>query len=295
MTAAGCRLTTVPDAESGVPIPIVVLYPTDAPAHPARLGPYTLDVAMDAPVAAGTYPLVLVSHGSGGSHLAYRELAAHLARVGFVVALVEHPGNSRNDNSRVDTEANLAARPRHLRLVADHLTADPAVGPHLVADAVAIVGHSMGGYTALAAAGGRPTAFPRETADGASREVPVPRDPRVRALVLLAPATPWFLAPGALAEVRVPILMLTAEHDPHTPEGHAVIVRRGLPPDTPLTHRVVPNAGHFSFLGVFPSAMTHAGFAPSQDPPGFDRAAFHAELHAEVEAFLRHVLGDATA
>ena len=290
MIAAGCRTTTVPDPASAAPIPIVVLHPTDAPAHPARLGPYTLDVAMDAPVAAGTHPLVLVSHGSGGSHLAYRDLAAHLARAGFVVALVEHPGNSRNDDSLANTDANLAARPRHLRLVADHLTTDPTVGPHLAADAVAIVGHSMGGYTALAAAGARPTAFPRETADGLSREVPVPRDPRVRALVLLAPATPWFMQPGALADVRVPILMLTAQHDPHTPEGHAVIVQRGLPPDTPLTHRVVPNAGHFSFLGVFPPAMTHAGFAPSQDPPGFDRAAFHAELHVEVEAFLGRVL-----
>ena len=289
-TAAGCRTTTVPDPGSTTPIPVVVLHPTDAPAHPTRLGPYTLDVAMDAPVAAGTYPLVLVSHGTGGSHLAYRDLAAHLARAGFVVALVEHPGNSRNDNSRADTDANLAARPRHLRRAADHLYADAALGPHLAADAVAIVGHSMGGYTALAAAGGRPTAFAREMADGRAREVPVAPDDRVRALVLLAPATPWFMAPGALADVRVPILMLTAEHDPHTPEGHAEIVRRGLPPDTPLEHRVVPNAGHFSFLSPFPAAMTHAAFAPSQDPPGFDRARFHDAMHAEVTAFLRRTL-----
>lgn len=284
---------TVPDPAPGPAIPMVVLYPSDAPAHATRFGPYAIDVAMDAPPAAGTYPLVLVSHGSGGSHLAYRDLAAHLARAGFVVALVEHPGNSRNDNGLVDTDANLAARPRHLRLVADHLTADPMIGPHLVADAVAVVGHSMGGYTALAAAGGRPTAFARETADGRAREIPVPPDDRVRALVLLAPAAAWYLAPDALRDVRVPILMLTAEHDPHTPAGHAEIVRRGLPPDTPLEHRVVANAGHFSFLSPFPAAMTSAAFAPSQDPPGFDRARFHAAMYAEVAAFLGRVLRNA--
>jgi len=156
---------------------------------------------------------------------------------------------------------------------------------------VAIVGHSMGGYTALAAAGARPTAFVRETADGRARVVPVTSDDRVRALVLLAPATPWYMAPGALRDVRVPILMLTAEHDPHTPEGHAEIVRRGLPPATPLAHRVVPGAGHFSFLSPFPAAMTTPAFAPSQDPPGFDRARFHAALYAEVTDFLGRVLG----
>lgn len=290
MSAAGCRSMTVPDPTSGPAIPIVVLHPTDAPARTARLGPYALAAATDAPVAAGAYPLVLVSHGTGGSHLAYRDLAAHLARAGFVVALVEHPGNSRNDDSRADTDANLAARPRHLRLAADHLYADATLGPHLAPGAVAIVGHSMGGYTALAAAGGRPTAFARETADGRAREVPVAPDDRVRALVLLAPAAAWFLAPGALRDVRVPILMLTAEHDPHTPEGHAEIVRRGLPADAPLVHRVVPNAGHFSFLSPFPAAMTSAAFAPSQDPPGFDRARFHDAMYAEVTAFLRRTL-----
>lgn len=290
MTAAGCRTLAVPDPAPGPAIPLVVLYPTDAPAGPARLGPYAIDVAMDAPPAAGRHPLVLVSHGSGGSHLAYRDLAAHLARAGHVVALVEHPGNSRNDNTLVDTDANLAARPRHLRLVVDALAADATLGPHVAADAVAIVGHSMGGYTALAAAGARPTAFARETADGRARAVPVTPDDRVRALVLLAPATPWYMAPGALRDVRVPILMLTAEHDPHTPEGHAEIVRRGLPPDAPLEHRVVPNAGHFSFLSPFPAAMTNAAFAPSQDPPGFDRARFHAALYAEVTGFLGRVL-----
>jgi hypothetical protein len=36
--------------------------------------------------------------------------------------------------------------------------------------------------------------------------------------------------------------------------------------------------------------MAGPTFAPAQDPPGFDRVAFHATLAAEVEAFLRRTL-----
>jgi len=290
---AGCRAAEVADrdgGEEGATVRMLVLYPSTAPERPERLGPYVLDVAMDAPVAPGVFPLVVVSHGSGGSHLAYRTLAAHLARRGFVVALPEHPRNNRNDDSLAGTHTVLADRPRQVTRAIDWAYADGALAAHLVPDAVAVVGHSLGGYTALALAGGRPTAFPAETPDRRPRAVPVAPDARVKALVLLAPATPWFMAPGALRDVRVPVLMLTAEHDPHTPAWHGEIVARGVPEGTPVERRTVPNAGHFSFLTPFPAAMAAPTFAPSQDPPGFDRARFHDELNAEVEAFLRRAL-----
>ncbi len=288
--SAGFRRLAVIDEAQGVTFPLLVLFPSFAPEHELRIGPYTLDVACDAPVAEGTFPLVVMSHGTGGSPLTFRTMAQHLARRGFVVALPEHAGNSRNDDTLAHTDANLARRPRHVRLAIDRLYADPTLGPTLAPDTVAIVGHSMGGYTALAVAGGRPTAFAHESPDGRAHAVPVTPDPRVRALVLLAPATPWFLSPGALTEVRAPILMLTAEHDPHTPEGHAEIVRRGLPPSVRVEHRVIAGAGHFSFQSPFPPAMAAPGFLPAQDPPGFDRASFQATLHADVEEFLREAL-----
>jgi len=287
---AGCRAVEVRDEGTGTAFPALVLYPSGAPERPTRLGPYRLDVAMDGPVADGAFPLVVVSHGSGGSHLAYRTLAAHLARRGFVVALPEHPRNNRDDDTLAGTDTLLAERPRQASLAIDRVYADAALGPHLLPDTVAVVGHSMGGYTALALAGGEPTAFAHETPDRQPRAVPVTPDPRVKALVLLAPATPWFMAPGALRNVRVPILMRTAERDPHTPGWQAEIVERGLAEGVPLDHRVIPNAGHFSFLAPFPAEMTNPAFPPSQDPPGFDRERFHQELNAEIEAFLRRVL-----
>jgi pimeloyl-ACP methyl ester carboxylesterase len=151
------------------------------------------------------------------------------------------------------------------------------------------VGHSLGAYTALAVAGGQPTATHRETG-GDPQEIDVLADERVKALVLLAPATHWFSAPGALDRERVPILMVTAEHDEHTPAFHAELVQSGVPDPGLIEHRTIAGAGHFSFLDPFPKTLTSAALPASQDPPGFDRVAFGAQLGTDVAAFLHRAL-----
>jgi predicted dienelactone hydrolase len=247
--------------------------------------------ATDGAIATGTFPLVVISHGNGGSGTLYRTAARHLARNGFVVALPDHAGNTRGDNDLARTIANLENRPRHIRLVIEWAYGASPFAPFLKPDAVAIVGHSLGGYTALAVAGGIPTAFAHETPDGQPRRVEVMPDARVKALVLLAPATAWFKAEGALNGVRLPILMLTAEKDESTPAFHGEIVERGLPDAALLDHRIVANAGHFAFLDLFPKAMTNASFPPSQDPEGFDRERFHEGMNAQILKFLELLSG----
>ena len=269
---------------------MVVLYPATTPGRPETIGLYTLEVALDAPIGAGEFPLVLISHGTGGSPLVYRTLAHFLARQGFVVGLPQHHGNHRDDNTWQGTPRNLEARPRHLRLAIDFLFAAPWLAASLMPDTVGLIGHSLGGYTALALAGGRPTALPHEPANELPLSIPTTSDDRVRALVLLAPATPWYQAAGALREVRIPVLLLTAERDEFTPDFHAQIVLNGVADRRQVTHRVIKNAGHYSFLSPFPLARVSPAFPPSQDPPGFDRARFNDELNADVAAFLRREL-----
>lgn len=286
----GCRTVDVTDAVQGAQVPLWLLYPARAPERVERFGAYPLSVALDAAVEGERLPLVVISHGTGGSPWVYRDLAAHLARSGFVVALLAHPGNTRNDDGLAGTPANLENRPRHVRLVIDAAFADAVLGGRLALDGVGVIGHSLGGYTALAVAGGRPVALPNQTPDGRAHPVTVVPDARVRALVLLAPATPWLMGPGALADVALPILMFTGDQDPHAPPGYADIVVRGVPDPARIEHHIIANAGHFSFLSPFPPPMTRPDFPPSQDPPGFDRAAFLPVLCGEVRTFLRREL-----
>jgi predicted dienelactone hydrolase len=110
----------------------------------------------------------------------------------------------------------------------------------------------------------------------------------VSALVLLAPAVIWFHAQGALDAVQVPVLMLAGERDTATPpQYHADLVARQFPHPARLDYRTIAGAGHFSFLSVFPPRMQRPDFAPAQDPPGFDRAAFQEDLAEEIIKFLR--------
>jgi predicted dienelactone hydrolase len=277
VASAGSRSFSLFDEPSGRTIPLLVMYPSDS--RPAT----------DGAIAPGTFPLVVISHGNGGSGALYRSIATHLARNGFVVALPDHAGNTRGDNDLARTVANLESRPRHIRLTIDWAYGASPFAPFLKAGAVAIIGHSLGGYTALAIAGGLPAAFAHETPDRVPRPVEVMPDERVKALVLLAPATAWFKAGDALRRVRVPILMMTAEHDASTPAFHGDIVKDGIPDPALLDHRVIANAGHYSFLDSFPPALTNPSFPPSQDPAGFDRERFHGEMDAEILAFLRRL------
>jgi predicted dienelactone hydrolase len=275
------------DDQTGDRIPLLLFYPTLDGETPRGFGPYTVEAAWNSPVADGKFPLILISHGTGGSPLVYRGLARFLARAGYIVAAPEHPRNNRNNNELGGTAEILASRPRHVRLAVDATLAEFA---DFTTGQVAAIGHSLGGYTALAMAGGRPKCFAWETRDRVEREVEVEADERVNALVLLAPATVWYREPGALSSLRVPILMLTSEKDYLTPALHGEIVLGGVGDPSLVDHRVIANAGHFAFTSPFPELMVTPDFEPAKDPEGFDRAEFQHELHRYVLAFLRRVL-----
>ncbi|HKU37500.1 MAG TPA: alpha/beta hydrolase [Polyangiales bacterium] len=283
---AGCRTLTVRDELQATDLVVQFLYPTRAAEHDEAFGPFRLPLARDAPIEGRAHSLIVISHGTGGTPWTHRGLAAHLARSGFAVALLQHPGNHRGDDSLAFTVQNLENRPRHVRLAIDAALADE----HVSRGGVGVIGHSLGAYTALAVAGGQPTAFPRETPEGQSRVLHIPRDPRVRALVLLAPATAWFKDEGALDEVDVPILMLTGELDLLAGPFHAQIVERGLGDASRLEHRVIERAGHYSFLSAYPPEQKSAALPPSQDPEGFDREAFLPGMYAQIVEFFTRSL-----
>ncbi|MDR3680723.1 MAG: hypothetical protein P4L41_12225 [Flavipsychrobacter sp.] len=272
--------------ESSIPeLPIHIFYPTNTHEKPEKLGPFLLDVAIDSAPRKGQYPLIIFSHGSGSMPLLFRTLGQYLARNGFIVGMPEHPFNNRIDNSLVDTVENLINRPAHLQIAINWFWGSSEFKSFLIPDTVSLIGHSMGGYSALALAGGRPTPFPHETVD--AKILNLGKDTRVKSIVLLAPATVWFREKGALSNVDVPILMYTAELDRLTPKmPHAYIVLEGVKNIRQVMHKEIETAGHFSFMSVYPDELKSAAVPPSQDPSGFDRQAFLDRLNPEIAEFL---------
>jgi predicted dienelactone hydrolase len=282
---AGSRQFHLSGDSGAPPLSALLHYPCAQPSTPTRFGPYELDVSVDAPLAPGRFALVLISHGSGGSPLLYRTLSLALARNGYIVALPKHPGNSLGDDDLADSIANLRNRPRHLLRLMAALRADAALGAAIADEPVTAIGHSLGGYAALCLAGGQPWTRARE-------RIEVPHDPRLGALVLMAPACGFFLAPQALQAVTAPILALTAEHDELTPDSQIRAALAGVPDRSQVTIHTVPNAGHFSFLSPFPPTLRQPQFAPAQDPSGFDREGFHQRLPGLVLQWIRERRGE---
>lgn len=277
----GSKQLTIKDEIKNISFPVLVHYPTREISKPISFGPYTMNVSPDAVMIDGKFPLVIISHGNGGSHLLYRTISTYLAKNGYIVAMPEHYGNNRNNNTLENTTENLETRPRHISLTIDFLLSNTWFNENIEQNKIGVIGNSMGGYTALALAGGIP-----RTKEGVVIEV-VP-DFRIKAIVLLAAGSGWFA--NSLEKVTIPILMMTAEYDPITPKWNAEIVLNYVPDKSKVIFKEVEAAGHYSFLSPFPAKMKNQNFLPSTDPIGFDREKFHSQLPIDILDFMNNEL-----
>jgi Predicted dienelactone hydrolase len=280
---SGLRHLRIPDPSADTTFPALVQYPTEQPPRGVTLGPFTWDASLDAPLAPGRFPICVISHGAGGSHLLYREVATHLARQGWIGVCPESPRDNRNDHSLSYTDEAVSRRCLQLSQTLDTVLADDFFHPAADPDRISLVGHSLGGCAALALAGGQP--WSRN-----ATPIPVQPDPRFRAAVLMTPATAYFNAPAALEKISIPLLVLAGEKDDITPANDIQHTLRPLPSTVLRDFIVVRNAGHYSFLSPFPAPLRRPDFPPSQDPAGFDRERFHRELPGIIESFLAQVL-----
>lgn len=269
----------------------------------------------DATPTPGPHPLILVSHGSGGNLTGLSWLASGLAGQGAMVLLVNHPGSTSGD-STPQGSVPLDLRARDLSAALDHALADPATAALLDPDRIAVLGFSMGGGTALQLAGARfDRAAYRAYCDRlgeAARDcvwlssgvdlsaLPAGieadlRDPRISAVIGVDPAYGHAFTPASLAAMDLPALLISLGDTGPGSGWEAVDVGPGgadLPammPDARL-HRI-ENAWHFSFLAecgrLGPLLIWWEGEEPICDNPrGSDRGAVHAEVLAQVGAFL---------
>lgn len=307
---AGLKRIATQDRNGTGSVPALVFYPTAAVPAPVNIGPYTLHVAADAaPQATGSMPLVIISHGSGSSPLAHRTLAAFLAAHGCLVCIPEHAGNHRADNSLEGTFENLVARPRHVRAVLEHLESSDEFAGLFARDKLVLVGHSLGGHTALSLAGGRPDTslqvefcrHPDNAGNPACQAIaarmvagPVPVGDSLApaAVVLMVPGAIDFAHEQGLTDLRAPVLLYTAEHDLESHE-HADVVLRGVQHNGGrVTHRRVDNATHYAFVSPFPEQIRDKVGAAGMDRPGFIRADFQDGMHSEILDFIHETTVD---
>jgi predicted dienelactone hydrolase len=315
--AAGTQAGATADAPATT---VALYYPTLATPRSIPMGPYAPNVAIAGKPSDKVKALILLSHGNSGTELGHTSLAQALARNGYLVAALRHPGDNWQDRSLLEKspERYFDERPRQASRVIDAILADPAWKARIATDSqgplVGALGHSAGGYTVLALAGAVPdlTRMRKHCQAEASEDPifcgmgrsgaalspvpPVPpsaldasslKDARVRAVVAMSP-TGVLLTAESLAAVRAATLIYVAELDRFlVPRFHADWVAKNLPAAN--LHRV-PNAWHFAFMDTPSMSLTSPDGDVAANPPGFDRDAFLKQLAVEVTAFFDKTL-----
>ncbi|MDB5914422.1 MAG: putative lipoprotein signal peptide [Ramlibacter sp.] len=304
--AAGFQHGVAADPE-GKPLVIGIWYPSQAAVQPLVLGPTTMSVALNGLAQGKALPLVVMSHGTGGSFLGHFDTAIALADAGFVVAAVTHTGDNYADQSR---SADVMDRPRQISRVIDHMLS--TWEGHAIIDParIGMFGFSAGGFTTLVSIGGIPDfakvgpmcrQYPGDFAcqlvarSGSSAAAPLtsatarPADPRIKAAVVAAPALGFAFAPDGLKNVKVPVQLWRAENDLLLPHPrYAEAVQLALP--QPADYQVVRDAGHYDFLVPCGAALAAIAPAICASAAGFDRPAFHARFNAAVVGFMNKTL-----
>jgi predicted dienelactone hydrolase len=295
--AAGFSFIEVPADATGPLLRGIVWYPCDSSAAEIKSGPMGIPGVQDCATNGQDWPLVVISHGSGGSFFGHHDTAETLADAGFVVAAISHPGDNFQDLSRQAHLSAFAERPVDMRRLVDFMTQRWAQHARLSKDKIGFFGFSRGGYTGLVAAGAIPdfrlgfalcalrTGIPICDEIRHSDFPPPPiSDPRIKAAVIVDPLSVFTVA--GLKNVAIPIQLWASAlgGDGVTPES-VDAVRRGLP--SPPQYHVAENAGHFAYLAPCSADQAQALPELCRDAPSFDRVEFHRQFNADVVSFFR--------
>ena len=308
--AAGLQLITVEADKSGSVAAGAVWYPCSEPTMNLQFGLVWLPATGGCPLPEGKHPLVVISHGLGGTWHDLHDVAETLADAGFIVAAINHPGDFRDSETRHPRDfSSFSERPTDIKRLIDYMLGAWPGAAKIDPARIGFFGFSRGGLTGLALIGGDPdwqmllshegcpaTGGPdwcREVqAQFASRSA-LTRDARVKAAVLAD--RPWgrnYTVTG-LQNVMTPVQIWASERGFPPGEvmpGEVAIIAENLPvkPD----YRLVPNSWHLDFVpacGPASAPLAHNSGSPDPcaDANGFDRDAFHHQFDAAILAFFQ--------
>lgn len=314
---------SIHDPVNGGTMPGYVFYPSAQARGETRVGPYELHASADVAPIVGAKPLVVISHGHGGSDLGHHDLAVYLAGHGFIVATLQHPKDNFRDASGDGHPEVMVGRPIQVSAVITYLLRDPQWKALIDPQRIGVAGFSNGGYTSLLLVGAVPRfarfedyckahsddpnicgparALKAEAArhgktieqmlaamQGELHRWGNTDDPRIKAAFAMAPLSLVFDKAG-VASINRPVFLYYGQDDEVLAPQYNVLHI------APLIHtlagiKMIPKAGHYVFLSPCSAELAKDAPMLCNDPAGVDRVAAHKQIDANALAFFRKTL-----
>lgn len=264
---------------------------------------------------AASFPLVMFSHGTGGNRLACSWFCKGLADKGFIVAAVDHFGNTY-DNPIPKEFVTIWQRPQDISFVLSELLNEKNIAAKLDNSKVYMAGFSIGGYTSLALAGAKidwdnvirfthtPQGF---------KEINVPEmpglismfeqdiileefnkspdllDKRFKAVFVMSPAAgQGFSSKKQMKRIKVPVFIVGAESDNIAPIRTNALHYKKLLPKSEL-YILKNKVGHYVFLNEGTVEMKSAAPIFFQDAEGINRNEIHRQIISLAEIFFNKI------
>ncbi|BAY39138.1 hypothetical protein NIES2111_34880 [Nostoc sp. NIES-2111] len=279
---------------------------------------YDVDVYLPQSQSATStpYPVIVISHGLADNRNGFVYLAQHLASHGFVVAALDHPvANSKQFQQFLAGIASpprpteLIDRPLDVKYLLDELQrlseTDSRFKDKLNLQQVGVIGHSLGGYTALALAGGtfdfakiRQECNPNRSLNISTflqcRALDLKpdnysvKDDRIKAIMVMNPLGSVVFGQTGMSTIPVPVMMVAGSQDIFTPA-----VPEQIRPFTNLPNKdkylaVIENGTHFSAQSDLPNGENV--IPVPQGLLGPERKNVHTYMNALGVAFFQTYL-----
>ena len=269
------------------------------------------------------YPLILLSHGTGGSAASIAWLGKALAGHGFIVAVVNHHGDTAAEKKILLQGLTIWwERPRDISAVIDQLLCEHYFGSKIDNSNIGIAGYSLGGYTALACIGARleiekwkdyakdnpndpishlPPESPysnKEFTSYLTTNVDFQKslhnanssflDNRIKAAYIIAPVLGPIISNASLNSISIPVrIVVGSADDQGIPSKNAIKFHEEIPGSKIV---IINNAQHYTFLsqGNFLGQIIARDFVV--DPKGINRKEIHGFVSNDAIAFFQKEL-----
>ena len=327
LTSYGWQTAATPisfnDTQRHRQLDTVIYYPTTEQGKSNLLGENAvfrgISVLPDATLANGHFPLIILSHGSGGNNTSLAWLADKLVQQGIVVVAANHPG-STTGNSIPAQSAQLWLQTEDISFIISKLLSDSHWKTALDNQPIGVIGHSKGGYSAIAALGAT-LSLPRfiagcqqqpaqpncqfYTRAGVKLEqLPVEKfegnyvDNRLGFAIALDPGMVPFYQNSSLSHLTAPLLLINAHYfiSPKASlnlAGAEWVKQLNQPNITAIT---LANSGHFDFLPICKPAASTILAAEGESficaTPAVAREKLHQQAAQQIIKYLhqQHIL-----